>query len=113
MPTYETPGLYWEHLDVAGPAIAGARMDVLGLVGIARKGPLDCAIPVESTRQFEAHFGGFTGAGYLAYALKAFFDNGGRKAWVVRVAAQDGPNAAAAAFVDIRVSAIPGLQVAD
>ena len=109
MPTYDTPGVYWEHLDGAERAIEPARMDVLGLVGIARKGPLDQPVAVQSMRQFEAVFGACSGAGYLAYAVKAFFDNGGRRAWIVRVAVRDGAGAAQAAFADVRVPALPGI----
>lgn len=112
MPTYDTPGVVWEHLDGAGRTIAPARMDVLGLVGIARQGPLDQPVAVESMRQFEAVFGACTGAGYLAYAVKAFFDNGGRRAWIVRVAVRDGAGAAQAAFADVRVPALPGMPEA-
>ncbi|NVD97965.1 phage tail sheath C-terminal domain-containing protein [Massilia sp. BJB1822] len=108
----DSPGVYWEQLDGANRAIAPARMDVLGLVGIARKGPLDQPVAVENMRQFETRFGSFTGAGYLAYAAKAFFDNGGRRAWIVRVAARDGANAAAAAYADVRLPALPGLAEA-
>lgn len=113
MPTYETPGLFWEHLDTAGPAVAAARMDVPALVGIARRGPLGRAVPVESLAQFQAQFGGFTGAGYLAYAVKGFFDNGGRRAWIVRVAARETANPAAAAAIHVSLPAIPGLDAAD
>jgi hypothetical protein len=59
---------------------------VAGFVGFARKGPRDIPIPVESWRQFQAYFGDFTGSGYLAYAVRGFFENGGRRCWVVRVA---------------------------
>jgi uncharacterized protein len=55
-------------------------------------------VPVESFRQFQTHFGGFTGAGFLAYAVRGFFENGGRRCWVVRVASRlDGWGAAPAA----------------
>ncbi|MDO9712905.1 phage tail sheath family protein [Paracraurococcus lichenis] len=101
MPTYETPGLYKERLDVPPGAVPALRMDVTGFVGIAERGPLDRPVPVGSFRQFEARFGGFTGTGFLAYALKGFFDNGGDRAWVVRVASQDAPRGAAAAALDL------------
>jgi len=93
VPTYETPGVYYERVDASTPAISAIRTDVAGFVGIARRGPLDSAVPVQSWRQFQAYFGDFTGAGYLAYAVRAFFENGGRRCWVVRVAS----SAAAAA----------------
>jgi len=91
-----TPGVYYQRVDVSTPAIGVVRTDIAGLVGIAPRGPLDVAVPVESWRQYQSHFGGFTGAGFLAYAVRAFFENGGRRCWVVRVACKD-PGAAAAA----------------
>src|SRR6185295_16889153 len=89
MPTfYETPGVYFERTDANSGAIPGVRTDIAGFVGIAESGPGNVPIPIESFRQFEAYFGGFTGAGYLAYAVRAFFDNGGRRCWVVRVVSE-------------------------
>lgn len=97
----EAPGVYYQHLDASLPRVNPLRTDVAGFVGIARRGPLHVAVPVLSWRQFVAWFGDFTGAGYLAYAVRAFFENGGRKCWVVRVAAET------AATADWR---LPGLQ---
>ena len=51
-------------------------------------------LPVQSWRQFQAYFGDFTGAGYLAYAVRAFFENGGQRCWVVRVASEIAATAA-------------------
>lgn len=86
MPSYQTPGVYYERSDASAAVISPIRTDVTGFVGIARRGPLHTAVPVQSWRQFQAYFGDFTGAGYLAYAVRAFFDNGGARCWVVRVA---------------------------
>src|SRR5713101_2687663 len=86
MPTYLTPGVYYERADAGGAVVAPLRTDIAGFVGIARRGPLDFALPVESWRQFVTYFGEFTGAGYLAYAVRGFFENGGRRCWAVRVA---------------------------
>ena len=86
MLAYQTPGVYYERVDASAPGIATIRTDVAGFVGIARRGPLDTAVPVQSWRQFQAYFGDFTGAGFLAYAVRAFFENGGQRCWVVRVA---------------------------
>src|SRR5437667_11977410 len=86
MTAYATPGVYYERADVSPPGIAALRTDVAGFVGIARSGPLHVPVPVQSWRQFQAYFGDFTGAGYLAYAVRAFFENGGQRCWVVRIA---------------------------
>ncbi len=102
MATYETPGVYYERVDATTPAISAIRTDVAGFVGMALRGPVDTAIPIQSWRQFQAHFGNFTGSGYLAYAVRAFFENGGKRCWVVRVASNDPNGGAKAASVVIQ-----------
>lgn len=112
MARYGTPGVYYERADAGLPGISAIRTDVAGFVGIARRGPLDTPVAVESWRQFLAHFGDFTGAGYLAYAVRAFFENGGRRCWVVRVAApQETPGGAAVAGVTLQNTATPARDV--
>ena len=86
MPEYLAPGVYYERADTVAPGIAPLRTDIAGFVGIAPRGPLHVALPVTSWRQFQAWFGDFTGAGFLAYAVRGFFENGGRRCWIVRVA---------------------------
>jgi hypothetical protein len=71
------------------------RTDIAGFVGIATRGPLHQPLPVQSWRQFQAYFGDFTGAGYLAYSVRAFFENGGQRCWVVRVASEIAATASA------------------
>jgi phage tail sheath protein FI len=89
MATYLTPGVYYQRVDASPPAITAIRTDIAGFVGIAVRGPVDTAIPVESFRQFQAQFGTFTGVAFLAYTVRAFFENGGRRCWIVRVASGD------------------------
>jgi uncharacterized protein len=89
MPALQTPGVYFEHADAVAPSITALRTDIAAFVGIAERGPLHLAVPVQSWRQFQATFGNFTGSGFLAYIVKAFFENGGRKCYVVRVADRD------------------------
>jgi phage tail sheath protein FI len=80
-------------VDASAPAISALRTDIAGFVGIARRGPLHRPLPVQSWRQFQAYFGDFTGAGYLAYAVRAFFENGGQRCWIVRVASESADRA--------------------
>lgn len=87
MPTYLTPGVYFETVDVSREAIAAIRTDIAAFVGIAERGPLNTPVRVNSWEQFHATFGSFIAQGYLAYTVKAFFENGGRTCYVVRVAA--------------------------
>ncbi len=88
MQTPQTPGVYYERVDASAPPISLLRTDIAGFVGIARRGPLHQPLPVQSWRQFQAYFGDFTGAGYLAYAVRAFFENGGQRCWVIRVGSE-------------------------
>ncbi len=85
MRVYETPGVHYERADASGGGIAALRTDIAGFVGLARRGPPGIAVPVESARQFEAWFGEPIDNGYLAYSARAFFENGGRRMWAVRV----------------------------
>ena len=76
------------------------RMDVAGFVGFARSGPVDVPVPVEDAAQFAAIFGadaelardaerGEDTSAFLGPAVRAFFRNGGRRCWVVRVAQRE------------------------
>src|SRR4029453_9816848 len=91
----------------------GARMDVCAFVGVAPRGParsplfterwaqrapcdgprdrLAIPVPVESWSAYTSQFGGFEGPGLLPYAVAAFFDNGGRRAYIVRIVSPSRP----------------------
>ncbi len=86
MLNYLTPGVYFETVDNSRKAIAALRTDVAAFVGIAARGPLHSPTRVKSWDQFQSLFGGLIPSSYLAYAVKAFFENGGQVLYVVRVA---------------------------
>ena len=90
------PGI---QIDVAPPPAVEAlpRLDVAVFVGFAATGPLHLPVPVESAAQYDVVFGGDAplawdeqrGERVLAHlgpSVRAFFANGGRRCWVVRVA---------------------------
>jgi hypothetical protein len=89
------PGIRFE----AGPppiSEAMPRMDVAAFIGFAERGPLHWPVAIEDMAQFEKVFGvtpklGWTEHGerifgHLAESVSAFFTQGGRRCWVVRVA---------------------------
>src|SRR5262245_17106008 len=88
-----TPGAYVQPVDADRGEILSLRTDITGFVGIAERGPIGIAVAIETMRQFEAIFGGYIGGGYLAYAVRAFFENGGQRCRVVRVAALEAATA--------------------
>jgi phage tail sheath protein FI len=83
------PGVYVETpLPAPGP-IAAVPMDVAAFVGIAERGPTDRAVVVDGWHGFVDRFGAFLPNAFLAYSVRAFFENGGRRAHVVRIAAPE------------------------
>ncbi|MFN2169247.1 MAG: hypothetical protein ACK2U9_23680, partial [Anaerolineae bacterium] len=85
MPTYLTPGVYFEKPRPREQALP-QRTDVAGFAGLAERGPLHAPQRLTTWREFQQVFGGFLDHAHLAYAVRAFFENGGRACWVVRVA---------------------------
>jgi phage tail sheath protein FI len=85
MPSYYTPGIYFEKIDTATKNVLGLRTDIAGFVGIAERGPLNTPVRIESWKRFWAVFGGFIPQGYLAYAVQGFFENSGKICYVTRI----------------------------
>src|ERR1700751_4428858 len=90
MSDYVTPGLYLETTDNIATLGDIDHVDVAAFIGIARKGQPHTPIKVDSMAHFQATFGGFIPHSYLAYTVKAFFENGGTSCYIVRVTVQDG-----------------------
>lgn len=101
---YFAPGTYLRPKRTDLPDVRIVRTDVAGFVGYAERGPLplpslarevkpwqpeDLAVRLTSWDEFRATFGGVIRNGYLAYAVRGFFENGGQTCHVVRVAAAD------------------------
>jgi hypothetical protein len=100
------PGIYQTPVTPLH-GLTGVRMDVCAFVGVAPRGParapvfdndwapkpcalgtrVQLALPVavESWSAYARLFGTFEGPGLLPYAVAAFFDNGGRRAYIVRI----------------------------
>jgi phage tail sheath protein FI len=107
-----TPGVYIERADAVRPDLAPLRTDIVGFVGIAERGPLNVPVAIDTMRQFETVFGNYIGGGYLAYCVRAFFENGGARCRVVRVASVDAGSGAAAASLPVpAVGSGPGITV--
>lgn len=88
-----TPGVYFQFVDTAPPIIRQVRMDIAGFVGLAERGAVNQAVQINSWRQFQAIFGNFLPYSFLAYAVKGFFENGGRTCFIVRVTGNDAAKA--------------------
>ncbi|MFF3935666.1 phage tail sheath C-terminal domain-containing protein [Streptomyces phaeofaciens] len=67
-------------------ALRPVRLDIAGFVGVAPRGPVDTPVAVERWSDHHRRFGGYEGPGLLPYAVRAFFAQGGARAYVLRVA---------------------------
>jgi hypothetical protein len=103
------PGIY-RTADEPIRTLTGVRMDVCAFVGVAPRGParqpffmeswapkpctegetatLAVPVAVESWSDYTRYFGAFEGPGLLPYAVASFFENGGRRAYIVRIVHQ-------------------------
>jgi hypothetical protein len=122
------PGVFFRP-DEPLRTLTGIRMDVCAFVGVAPRGPArvpvvnekwrddrpcvepgrprqrTVAVAVESFDAYKHLYGGFEGPGLLPYAVAAFFEQGGQRAYIARIVHEYGPvtdgNAAGVAFGDV------------
>lgn len=85
MATYLSPGVYTREIDFSY-YVKQISTSSCGMVGVAERGPINKPVLVTSWEQFINKFGSYVQAGYLAYAARAFFDNGGSVLYVNRIA---------------------------
>ena len=95
MPEYLAPGVYVEEINSGNNSIGGVSTSVTGFIGPTAFGP-PYGVPelLTSYSDFESIYGGldplqFEDAGeetigYLAQAVRVFFENGGQQLYVVR-----------------------------
>src|SRR4030095_7938200 len=80
------PGVYVEEVPSGVRPIEGVSTSTAAFLGRAERGLLDRAYMVTSFTEFEANYGSCLGDSYLAHAALHFFNNGGKRLYIVRVA---------------------------
>ncbi|MBP3196359.1 MAG: phage tail sheath subtilisin-like domain-containing protein [Butyrivibrio sp.] len=102
MAEYLSPGVYVEEYDNSPRSIEGVGTSTAGFIGLAEKGPVEGApVLVTDMRSFKQQFGGFLSEfaygeyRFLANSVEQFFDNGGTRCFVMRVAPSDAKKATA------------------
>jgi len=95
---------------VLPPSVQPIRLDIPAFVGLCERGPVNLPTPLEDINAFQLLFGadlvvaqdgGLPVYANLPATVRSFFDNGGLRCYVVRVA---GPNAVAARWL------LPGMR---
>lgn len=79
------PGVYIEEVPGGSRSIAGVATSVTAFIGRAPRGPTHEPVLVGSYGEFERVFGGLWRASPLGYAVRAYFQNGGGQAAIVRI----------------------------
>lgn len=103
MPEYLHPGVYVQEVPPAVRPIEGVSTSTAAFIGVAEKGPVPQILEpsgrrvqpvmVTSFTDYVRQFGGFRQDSFLTYAARSFFDNGGRRLYIIRVAPNDARSA--------------------
>src|SRR3954453_20406442 len=92
MPEYLAPGVFIEEIERGPKPIEGVATSTVAFLGETERGPTRPRF-ISSYGEFLRLFGDIYDPGkYLPYAVKSFFDNGGRPAYLARIV---GPGGAA------------------
>jgi phage tail sheath protein FI len=87
-------GVYIEEVPSAIQVVQAVSTSNLGAVGFTPRGPTDEATLVTSYEDFTRIFGGLSPNSFLPLGMAAYFANGGKRAYVVRVVPSDAVAAA-------------------
>jgi hypothetical protein len=66
--------------------ITGVSTSTAAFIGFAASGPF-MPTPITSPTEYQLAFGSPNGTGFLGYAVRGFFQNGGTRCYVLRVEA--------------------------
>ena len=92
MPEYLAPGVYIEEFEIGAKPIEGVSTSTAGFVGMAERGPLNKPTLVTSMGEYQRIFGDYLlkdpykNVWMLPYAVEGFFNNGGQRVYITRVA---------------------------
>ena len=109
MPEYLAPGVYIEEIERGPKPIEGVATSTAAFLGETERGPTRPRL-VTSYNDYLRLFGNvFDPAKYVPYAIKAFFDNGGKRCYIARITG-DGSDTATTTLTGYTARAVgPGL----
>lgn len=89
MPELLSPGVFVEEVPSPVTTVTGVSTSTMGIAGYAQRGPSDSAEFVTSFEQFTRVFGPVVRESLMGMSVAAFFANGGRRMFGVRVTPAD------------------------
>ena len=105
MPEYLAPGVYIEEIERGPKPIEGVATSTAAFLGETARGSVKPRL-ITGYAQYLRLFGDvFDDDKYMPYAVKGFFDNGGRRCYIARITADDSVKAQHA-FGDYTVRAV-------
>jgi phage tail sheath protein FI len=86
MPEYLAPGVYVEEIPSGPVPIEGVGTSTAGMVGLTERGPTRPRL-VTGWGEYQSWFGGLMhpGLSFLPWAVRGFFDNGGKRLFIARI----------------------------
>jgi uncharacterized protein len=84
MPEYLAPGVFIEEVEMGPKPIEGVSTTTTGFLGETERGPVRPRL-MTSWVQYQKLYGEFAEDSFLPYAVKGFFDNGGRRCFIARI----------------------------
>jgi phage tail sheath protein FI len=104
------PGVYIEEVPSGVRPIEGISTSTAAFIGKAELGTMNKAALVTSVPEFEAKYGKYLNGFFLSHAVHQFYNNGGKKCYIVRVAGA-GAQAAAISIKDRRAAPAKTLTI--
>ncbi|WP_419694210.1 phage tail sheath family protein [Mesorhizobium muleiense] len=113
MPEYLSPGVYVEEVASGPRPIQGVGTSTAGFCGLTERGPTRPKL-VSNWGEYTRWFGDTidTAVSFMPHAVRGFFENGGRRAFIARAVSLDGANPAVAATVDLATQDAGGNNIA-
>lgn len=88
-----SPGVFIEEIPSSAQVIAPVSTSNMGTVGLTQRGPVNDATLVSSFDEYTRVFGDLIRDSRVGLSVAAFFANGGRRAFVVRIVRSDATSA--------------------
>jgi hypothetical protein len=79
------PGVYIKETPGGLHVVTGVATSIAAFLGRAARGPVDRPTLIHSFGEYESHYGGLALDCLMSYAVKGFFQNGGRQAVIQRL----------------------------
>jgi phage tail sheath protein FI len=105
------PGVYIQEVSSGVHTITGVSTSITAFVDFFREGPMDEAVEISGTTDFQRIFGGLDSRSEASYAIAQFFLNGGSTALVIRSASADATHPLSTANVKIKDATTTVLEV--